>query len=54
MITEWLGKRLFPRWQHYRQKREIKILMVAMWVGLIVAGVMTAILFLTNSMSVGP
>jgi hypothetical protein len=53
MITEWLAKRLFPRWQPYRREREIKTLMAALVVGLIVAGVITAILFFSNSMSMG-
>ena len=53
MFMDWLGKRLFPRWQPYRQKREIKTLIVALWVGLVVAGVMAAIIILVNSMSVG-
>ena len=53
MLTDWLGRRLFPRWQAYRQKREIKTLLVALSVGLVVAGIITAILILTNSMSVG-
>jgi len=53
MLTDWLGKRLFPRWQPYRRRREIKTLMVALGVGLVVAGIITAVLILTNSMSVG-
>lgn len=54
MLTDWLGRRLFPRWQHYRQKREVKTLIVALWVGIGVAAIMTAVLFFTNSMSIGP
>jgi type VI protein secretion system component VasF len=53
MFTDWLGKRLFPRWQPYRRKREIKTLLVALWVGLVVAGVITAAIILANSMSLG-
>jgi hypothetical protein len=49
MMTDRLGKWLFPRLQPYRQKREIKTLMAALGVGLFVAGIITAILILVNS-----
>ena len=49
MMTERLGKWLFPRWQPYRRQRETKTLIVALLAGLFVAGLMAAILFLTNS-----
>lgn len=53
MIMERLGKWLFPRWQPYRQKREMRTLMIALGVGLIVAAVISAIIILTNSASLG-
>ena len=49
MITEWLAKRLFPRLESYRQQREIRMLMVALWVGFLVAGAVTGLLILMNS-----
>ena len=49
MITEWLGKWLFPRLEPYRQKRETKVLMAALSVGLLVAGIVTGLLILINS-----
>jgi len=51
MITDRLAKWLFPRWQPFRRRREIKSLIVALWVGLLVAGAVTGILILINSMS---
>jgi hypothetical protein len=53
MLMERLGKWLFPRWQPYRQKRETKTLMVALGVGLLVAAIVSAIIILTNSASLG-
>jgi len=53
MIGDWLGKWLFPRLEPYRQRREIRLLIVAWGVGLVVAGIITAVLILTNSMSMG-
>jgi hypothetical protein len=53
MITDRLGKWLFPKWQPYRRERETKTLMVALLAGLVVAGIMAAILILTNSASLG-
>jgi hypothetical protein len=53
MITDRLGKWLFPKWQPYRQKREMKTIIIALGVGLVVAAVMAAIIFLTNSASLG-
>jgi len=50
MMTERLGKWLFPRWQPYRQKREMKTIIVALGVGLVVAAAMAAVIILTNSM----
>ncbi len=52
MLTDWLAKRMFPQWEPYRRKREIKTLMTALVVGLVVAGVITVIFILSNSMSV--
>jgi hypothetical protein len=49
MMTDRLGKWLFPRLQPYRQKREIKTLMAALGVGLFVAGIITVMLILVNS-----
>ena len=49
MMTERLGKWLFPRWQPYRRERETKTLLVALLAGLVVAGILTAIIILTNS-----
>jgi len=49
MLTDRLGKWLFPRWQPFRRRREIKALLVALWVGSLVAGAMTVVLILTNS-----
>jgi hypothetical protein len=49
MMTERLGKWLFPRWQPYRRRRETKTLIAALLVGLVGAGIMTAIIILTNS-----
>jgi hypothetical protein len=49
MITDWLAKRLFPRLEPYRQRREIRMLMVALLVGILVAGVVTGLLILMNS-----
>jgi len=54
MLTDWLGKRLFPQWQPYRQKREIKTLLAALWVGLGAAAIISAILIFSNSISVRP
>jgi len=53
MIMERLGKWLFPRSQPYRQKREMRTIMVALGVALIVAAVMSAVIILTNSASLG-
>jgi hypothetical protein len=49
MIMDRLARLLFPRWQQYRRKREIRALMVALSVGLLVAGVVTGLLVLINS-----
>ena len=53
MIMERLGKWLFPRSQPYRQKREMRTILVALGVALIVAAVMSAVIILTNSASLG-
>jgi len=53
MLMERLGKWLFPRWQSYRQRREVRSIMVALGVGLIVAAVISAVIILTNSASLG-
>jgi hypothetical protein len=53
MIIDRLGKWLFPRWQPYRQKREMKTIIVALGVGLVVAAAIAAIIILTNSASLG-
>ena len=53
MIMDRLGKWLFPRWQPYRQRREVRSIMVALGVGLIVAAVISAVIILTNSASLG-
>jgi hypothetical protein len=49
MITDWLGKRLFPRLEPYHQRREIRTLMAALLVGVLVAGAVTGLLILMNS-----
>jgi len=49
MIMDWLAKWLFPRWQPFRRKREINLLIVALLVGLLVAGAMVGIIVLANS-----
>lgn len=49
MITEWLAKRLFPRLESYRQRREIRMLMAALLVGFLVASAVTGLLILMNS-----
>lgn len=49
MITDWLAKRLFPRLEPYRQRREIRTLMAALLVGVLVAGVVVGLLILMNS-----
>ena len=48
MITEWLAKRLFPRLEPYRQRREIRTLMAAFWAGVLIAAVVTGLLILMN------
>jgi len=53
MIIDRLAKWLFPRWQPYRQRREMRTLITALWVGLGVAAIISAIIILTNSTSLG-
>jgi hypothetical protein len=53
MMIDRLGKWLFPRWQPYRRKRETKMLVVALGVGLLVAAIMSAIIILVNSAALG-
>ena len=53
MITDRLAKWLFPRWQPYRQRREMKAIIVALWVGIGVAAIISAIIILTNYASLG-
>jgi hypothetical protein len=53
MMIDRLGKWLFPRWQPYRRKRETRMLVVALGVGLLVAAIMSAIIVLVNSASLG-
>jgi uncharacterized membrane protein YidH (DUF202 family) len=53
MMIERLGKWLFPRWQPYRRRREMRTIMVALGVGLLVAAALAAIILLTNSSSLG-
>jgi multisubunit Na+/H+ antiporter MnhB subunit len=53
MMIERLGKWLFPRWQPYRRRREMRTIMVAMGVGLIVAAALAAIILLANASSLG-
>lgn len=48
MITEWLAKRLFPRLEPYRQRREIRTLIAALWVGVLVATVVVGLLILMD------
>jgi hypothetical protein len=48
-----LAKWLFPRWQPYRQRREMRTIMVALGVGLVVAAIISGILVLTNYSSLG-
>ncbi len=49
MITERLGKWLYPRWQPFRRRRQIRALLISLLVGLFVAGVVTGVLLLANS-----
>lgn len=49
MITDWLAKQLYPRWQPYRRRRQVRAILVALFVGLLVAGTVTGILILMNS-----
>ena len=49
MITDRLAKWLFPRWQPYRRKREIRAIFAALWVGLIAAGLIVGLFLLINS-----
>jgi hypothetical protein len=53
MKLDRLGKWLFPRWQPYRQRREVRTILAALGVGLIVAAVISAIIILANSASLG-
>ena len=49
MIMDRFAKWLFPRWQPFRRKREIRSLIAALWVGLAVAGLITTLMILINS-----
>lgn len=49
MITDRLAKWLFPRWQPYRRKREVRTILAALWVGLIAAALIVGLLVLINS-----
>jgi type VI protein secretion system component VasF len=49
MITNFLGKILFPRWQPWQRKREAKWLVVATLVALVFASIVVLAIFWLNS-----